>query len=295
MSDDTLDRLKKSLADRYSFDGEIDRGGMAVVYLAEDLKHGRKVAIKVLNSTLSATLGTERFLREIDVIAKLQHPNILTLIDSGEVDGLPYYVMPFVEGQSLKTRLEREGALPIEDAVRIGCEIADALCIAHERGVIHRDMKPGNVLLSGGHAMVADFGIATALDEAQVGRLTDTGVSLGSPAYMSPEQASGERDIDQRTDIYGLGCILYEMLSGTSPFEGSVKTLLTKKILGKTRPLSELRPDVPRGVEAVVSRAMEVEPDERFESAVSFRVALLAELPRDEPAGWARRRNVLAS
>ena len=175
MTNPTLDQLTAALRDRYALKGEIDRGGMAVVYLAEDLKHGRNVAIKVLNPTLSASLGTERFLREIDVIAKLQHPHILTLIDSGEVDGVPYYVMPFVEGQGLKARLEREGALPIDEAVRIGCEIADALAAAHERGVIHRDMKPGNVLLSGGHAIVADFGIAAALDEAQVGSLTNTG------------------------------------------------------------------------------------------------------------------------
>jgi len=164
MVDDVLDRLKEALSDRYKIESELDRGGMAVVYVAEDLRHHRKVAVKVLQPALSATLGTERFLREIEVLANLQHPNILTLIDSGEVDGLPYYVMPFVEGQSLRARLDREGALPLEEAVRIAAEVAEGLESAHQRGVVHRDVKPANVLISGGHAVVADFGIAAALD-----------------------------------------------------------------------------------------------------------------------------------
>ncbi|MEX2530553.1 MAG: protein kinase [Gemmatimonadota bacterium] len=292
MNERIVDRLAEALAGRYALEGEIDRGAMAIVHLARDLKHGRKVAVKVLNPALAPTLGTERFLREVEVIARLQHPNILTLIDSGEVDGVPYYVMPFVEGQSLKHRLERDGPLPVDDAVAMACEIADALGAAHDRGVIHRDMKPGNVLLSGGHAMVADFGIAAALDEAQVGRLTDTGVSLGSPAYMSPEQATGDREIDGRADIYGLGCLLYEMLAGRPPFEGSVRELLTRKVLGKHTPLRELRPDVPEEVREVVERAMQIDPDNRFESARHFRDALLAALPRREAAGRTRRWNV---
>jgi eukaryotic-like serine/threonine-protein kinase len=207
---------------------------MAVVYLARDVKHDRKVAIKVLDPALSATLGTERFLREIEVIAQLQHPNILTLIDSGEVEGLPYYVMPFVKGQSLAALLEREGPLPVEEAVRIACEVAEALETAHRHGVIHRDIKPSNVLLSEGHAVVADFGIAAALDEAKLGRLTRTGISLGSPIYMSPEQASGERDLDERTDVYALGCMLYEMLGGEAPFGGSLESVVSRKLLGRS-------------------------------------------------------------
>jgi eukaryotic-like serine/threonine-protein kinase len=292
MNENVLDRLSAALVDRYAVIEEIDRGGMAVVYLAEDLKHRRNVAIKVLNPSLSASLGTERFLREIEVLAKFQHPHILTLIDSGAIEGVPYYVMPFVEGQSLKDRLEREGRLPIEDAVVIACEVADALGAAHDRGVVHRDMKPGNVLLSGGHAIVADFGIAAAVDEAQVGRLTDTGVSLGSPAYMSPEQATGEREVDARTDIYGLGCLLYEMLAGRPPFVGSVTALLTKKVLGGMVPLDEVRPETPTAICEAVVKAMQVDPDDRFASAQAFREALLGALPRTEAAPWTRRRRL---
>lgn len=292
MNENVLDRLSAALADRYAIEGEIDRGGMAVVYLAEELKHRRKVAIKVLNPPLSATLGTERFLREIEVLAKLQHPHILTLIDSGAIDRVPYYVMPFVEGQSLKARLEREGRLSIEDAVVIACEIADALGAAHDRGVVHRDMKPGNVLLSGGHAVVADFGIAAAVDEAQVGRLTDTGISVGSPAYMSPEQATGEREVDARADIYGLGCLLYEMLAGRPPFEGSATALLTKKVLGEIVPLEEVRPETPVAIGEAVAKAMRVDPDDRFASAQAFREALLGALPRSQATPWTRRRRL---
>jgi serine/threonine protein kinase/dienelactone hydrolase len=293
MSTDGLDRLNAALAGRYSIEREIERGGMAVVYLAEDLKHPRRVAVKVLQRSLSATLATDRFLREIDVLATLQHPHILTLIESGEADGLPYYVMPFVEGQSLKTRLEK-GPLPIDEAVRIAGEAADALTYAHEKGVIHRDVKPGNVLLSAGHAIVADFGIAAALDQAAVARLTETGVSLGSPAYMSPEQAAGE-PVDARTDIYALGCVLYEMLSGKPPFEGSIKTLVTQKVLGKQQPLRDLRPDVPPPVARAVARAMATAPADRYDSAAAFREALRAGLPGPTAAPPTRRRTLVAS
>ena len=294
MVDDVLDRLKEALSDRYKIESELDRGGMAVVYLAEDLRHHRKVAVKVLQPALSASLGAQRFLREIEVLANLQHPNILTLIDSGEVDGLPYYVMPFVEGQSLRARLDREGALPLEEAVQIAAEVAEGLESAHQRGVVHRDVKPANVLISGGHAVVADFGIAAALNESALGRLTEAGISLGSPAYMSTEQASGEGDLDGRTDVYALGCVLYEMLAGKAPFEGSIKTLVTRKFLGDYQPLKELRPDVPAEIEAVVSKAMDREPDRRFPSAKAFREALLAGLPKAMPKGWERRRTMVA-
>ncbi len=292
MSEDLLERLKAFFSGRYAVEGELDRGGMAVVYLARDVKHDRTVAIKVLDPALSATLGTERFLREIEVVARLQHPNILTLIDSGEVEGLPYYVMPFVKGQSLATLLEREGPLPVEQAVRIGCEVAGALETAHRHGVIHRDIKPSNVLLSEGHAVVADFGIAAALDEAKLGRLTRTGISLGSPIYMSPEQASGERDLDGRTDVYALGCMLYEMLGGEAPFGGSLESVVSRKLLGEIPPLKELRRDVPPGVEKAISKALARERDKRFATAAEFREALLAALPGQVPKGWGRRRTL---
>jgi eukaryotic-like serine/threonine-protein kinase len=292
MSEDLLERLKAFFSGRYAVEAELDRGGMAVVYLAKDVKHERTVAIKVLDPALSATVGTERFLREIDVIAQLQHPNILTLIDSGEVEGLPYYVMPFVKGQSLATRLEREGPLPVEEAVRIACEVAGALETAHRQGVIHRDIKPSNVLLSAGHAVVADFGIAAALDEAKVGRLTRTGISMGSPIYMSPEQASGERDLDERTDVYALGCMLYEMLGGEAPFGGSLESVVSRKLLGEIRPLKELRRDVPPGIQKAISKALARERDKRFGTAAAFREALLAGLPGQVPKGWGRRRTL---
>jgi dienelactone hydrolase len=267
---------------------------MAVVYLAEDLKHDRRVAIKVLSPSLAATVGSARFLREIDVVAKLQHPHILTLIDSGEAGGLPYYVMPFVEGQSLKEYLSRKGRLSVEEAVRIASEVADGLEAAHARGVIHRDVKPGNVLLSGGHAIIADFGIAAAMDEAKAAQLTDTGVSLGSPAYMSPEQASGDGEVDMRVDIYGVGCILYEMLAGKPPFEGSVKALLTQKILGRIQPLEELRDDLPAPLLTVVSKALETDPAARYPTAGELRQALLRSLPQPEEAGARRKMRAAA-
>jgi dienelactone hydrolase len=292
MSDDLLARLKDALSDRYEVESELDRGGMAVVYLARDLRHERKVAIKVLQPSLSSTLETERFLREIDVIAQLEHPNILTLIDSGEVEGLPYYVMPWVKGQSLAALLEREKRLPLEQAVRIAAEVAEALETAHQQGVIHRDVKPSNVLLSGGHAVVADFGIAAALDDSKLGRLTKTGLSLGSPIYMSPEQASGERNLDSRTDIYSLGCMVYEMLGGEPPIEGSLQTVVSRKVLGDFRPLKEICPDVPPEIDKAVSKAMARERDKRFATAGEFREALLAGLPVEAPKGWGRRRTL---
>ncbi|MEX2049483.1 MAG: protein kinase [Gemmatimonadota bacterium] len=295
MSGEPRDRLNASFAGRYVVGEVIERGGMAVVYAAEDLEHGRTVAIKVLSATLAATPGAERFLREIDVVARLQHTNILTLIDSGEVDGLPYYVMPFVEGQSLADRLERGDAIPVDEAVRIACEVADALQVAHDRGIVHRDIKPGNILISEGHAVVADFGIASAQGDSEVARLTETGVSLGSPVYMSPEQASGERSIDHRTDLYSLGCVLYEMLAGRPPFEGSMRTLLAQKVLGQVRPLRDVRDDVPRGVESAVARAMRIEPGDRFLSAADLRQALLASLPTKTGRGGSVRRRGLAA
>ena len=217
-------RLQDALADRYSLDRELGAGGMATVYLAHDLKHDRKVAIKVLRPELVHALGPERFLREIATTANLHHPHILPLYDSGRTaepsGALLYYVMPFVEGESLRDRLKREKQLPLDDALRIAREVADALSYAHGHGVIHRDIKPENILLESGHALVADFGIARAVSTAGADRLTDTGLALGTPAYMSPEQAAGDRDVDGRTDLYSLGCVLYEMLAGQPPFSG---------------------------------------------------------------------------
>ena len=213
-------RLTTALADRYRIERELGAGGMATVYLAHDIKHERDVAIKVLHPDLGAALGGERFLSEIRTTARLQHPHILPLLDSGEADGLLYYVMPLVRGETLRARLERERQLPIADAVRIAREVADALQHAHAQGVIHRDIKPDNILLQDGHALVADFGIALAVQSAGGQRMTQTGLSLGTPQYMSPEQAMGERTIDARSDLYALGAVTYEMLVGEVPFTG---------------------------------------------------------------------------
>src|SRR6476646_10357906 len=218
---DHAERLRAALAGHYDVAHELGAGGMATVYLAQDLKHNRKVAIKVLRPELAAVIGAERFVREIRTIAALQHPHILGLIDSGEVQGTAYYVMPFVDGESLRDRLTREKQLPIADAVWIASEIASALDYAHRHGVIHRDIKPENILLHDGQALVADFGIALAVTQAGGTRMTETGMSLGTPHYMSPEQAMGERDITARSDVYALGCVTYEMLIGDPPFTGS--------------------------------------------------------------------------
>src|SRR5512143_744025 len=214
-----FESLSPALADRYRLEGELGQGGMATVYLAEDLRHKRRVAVKVLRPELAAVIGAERFLAEITTTANLQHPHILPLHDSGTVNGSVFYVMPYVEGESLRDRLAREKQLPLADAVRIAREIASALDYAHRHGVIHRDIKPENILLHDGSALVADFGIALAVSRSDGGtRMTETGMSLGTPHYMSPEQAMGEREITAKSDVYALGCVVYEMLSGEPPF-----------------------------------------------------------------------------
>jgi serine/threonine-protein kinase len=268
-------QLAAALADRYRLEREIGAGGMATVYLAEDARHRRRVAIKVLHSELSAVLGTERFLKEIELTASLQHPHILPLFDSGAVDGQLFYVMPLVEGQSLRDRLTRETQLPVGDAVRIATEVASALDYAHRRGVVHRDIKPENILLHDGAALVADFGIALAVQQAGGQRMTQTGLSLGTPQYMAPEQAMGEKVIDHRADVYALGAVTYEMLAGEPPFTGpSAQAIVARVITEAPRSLRGLRPAVPEHVSAAVLTALEKLPADRFASAATFAEAL---------------------
>ena len=258
---DVLTRLAGSLADRYEVQRELGAGGMATVYRAVDLKHQRDVAIKVLHPELGAALGGERFLSEIRTTARLQHPHVLPLLDSGEADGLLYYVMPLVTGETLRHRLEREKQLPIDDAISIAREVADALGYAHGLGVIHRDVKPENILLRDGHALVADFGIALAVQTAGGARMTQTGLSLGTPQYMSPEQAMGERTIDGRSDLYALGAVTYEMLAGEPPFTGpNVQAIVARLLAEEPRSLAVQRRAVPAGVEHAVMRALEKLP-----------------------------------
>jgi Tol biopolymer transport system component/predicted RNase H-related nuclease YkuK (DUF458 family) len=272
----TIDqRLSNALADRYRIEREIGAGGMATVYLAEDLKHHRKVAIKVLRPELTAVVGADRFVREIETTAALQHPHILGLIDSGEANDTAYYVMPFVEGESLRDRITREKQLPLEDALRIAREIADALSYAHNKGVIHRDIKPENILLTSGHAVVADFGIARAISAAGGERLTETGLAVGTPAYMSPEQAAGDRDLDGRSDLYALACVLYEMLAGEPPFRGpTVEAVVRQHLTVEPRSVTQLRPAVPAEVAEALSRALAKTPADRFNPVGQFSEAL---------------------
>ncbi|MFN7530595.1 MAG: serine/threonine-protein kinase, partial [Gemmatimonas sp.] len=258
-------RLATALATHYRVERELGAGGMATVYLAHDLKHERDVAIKVLHPDLGAALGAERFLSEIRTTARLQHPHILPLLDSGAADGLLFYVMPYVRGETLRARLEREKQLPIADAVRIAREVAGALDHAHKQGVIHRDIKPENILLQDGAAVVADFGIALAVQQAGGQRMTQTGLSLGTPQYMSPEQAMGERTIDARSDIYALGAVTYEMLTGDPPFTGaSVQAIVARVLTERPGAIRAVRDTVPVGVEAGVVTAVANLPADRF-------------------------------
>jgi tRNA A-37 threonylcarbamoyl transferase component Bud32/tetratricopeptide (TPR) repeat protein len=280
--DATLERLKAALADRYAIEREIGHGAMATVYLAEDLKHHRKVAVKVLNPDLAAAVGADRFLREIEIAASLTHPHILGVHDSGEADGFLYFVMPFVEGESLRARLEREGELPVDDALQIAREVARALDFAHERGVIHRDVKPENILLSAGQAVLADFGIAKAAQDAGEERLTQTGTSVGTPAYMSPEQATGEQELDGRSDLYSLGCVLYEMLAGQPPFTGpTAQSIIGQHLTAEPTPITLLRSTVPEEIAATVAAALAKNPADRFRAAGDFGASLegTGELP----------------
>jgi tRNA A-37 threonylcarbamoyl transferase component Bud32 len=269
------DRLTAALADRYRIERELGQGGMATVYLAEDLKHRRKVALKVLKPELAAVLGADRFVQEITTTAALQHPHILPLFDSGTADGFLFYVMPFIEGETLRDKLNRETQLAIDESVRIASEVADALGYAHGKGVIHRDIKPENILLANGRPMVADFGIALAVSAAAGGRMTETGLSLGTPHYMSPEQATADKEISARSDVYSLASVLYEMLAGNPPHTGASAQQIIMKIIAEPVPLvTTLRKSVPSHVAATLAKALEKLPADRFRSAHEFVEAL---------------------
>ena len=270
-----LQRLTAGLVDRYRLECELGAGGMATVYLAQDLKHDRKVAIKVLHPELSAVIGGERFLAEIKVTANLQHPHILPLFDSGAADGLLFYVMPLVEGESLRVRMTREKELGVEEAIRLASQVLAALDYAHRHGVVHRDIKPENVLLHDGTALVADFGIALAASQAGASRMTATGMSLGTPAYMSPEQAMGDREVDARSDIYSVATMLYEMLAGDPPYVGSnAQAIVAKVLTEKPVPVTAHRDTVPSNVAAAIQKALNKRPADRFASAAEFAKAL---------------------
>jgi serine/threonine protein kinase/Flp pilus assembly protein TadD len=277
--------LESALAGRYAVEREVGKGGMATVYLAQDLKHHRPVAVKLLHPHIAAHLGTDRFLREIQIAARLSHPHILTLIDSGEAGGLLYYIMPFIVGESLRDRMNR-GRLPLDEALQIARHVASALGYAHNHGVVHRDIKPENVMLHEGEAMVTDFGIAKAVSAAGSENLTQTGSTVGTPAYMSPEQASGEGDLDGRSDLYSLGCMVYEMLAGAPPFTGSnPQAIIMKRFSERPPALRAANPEVPDTVERAVARALERAPEDRFATTLQFSQALAVPGISTTPSG----------
>lgn len=296
MTADPTIHLNHALAGRYEISREIGHGGMATVYLARDIRHSRNVALKVLDPELGAVLGAERFLSEIRVTANLQHPNLLPLFDSGEADGLLFYAMPYVEGETLRARISREKQLPVPEAVRIASAVANALDYAHRHGVIHRDLKPENILLHEGEPLVADFGIALAVSNAGGTRVTQTGLSLGTPHYMSPEQASGDRNVDGRTDVYSLGAVTYEMLSGEPPHSGTTaQAIIARLMTEEPRALSVLRRAVPEGVEHAVQCALEKVPADRFQSAREFADALNGRALAPAHSGRSRVKNPLVT
>src|SRR6266702_6612442 len=281
---DTFQRVAEALASRYRVERELGAGGMATVYLAFDVKHHRKVAVKVLRPELAAALGGDRFTREIETAAQFQHPHVLPLLDSGEASSFLYYVMPYVEGESLRDRLARHGELPIHDAVKILIEITDALAYAHAHGVVHRDIKPDNVLLSGRHALVMDFGVAKALSEASGGnQLTTAGVALGTPAYMAPEQAAADPHIDHRADLYAVGVLGYELVTGGPPFAGKTAAeVLAAQVTRRPEPLQARRPACPAALAHIVMKCLEKRPADRWQTADE----LLAQLePLATPSG----------
>ena len=280
MSDESLVATRAALADRYTVEREVGRGGMATVYVAEEAKHSRQVAIKVLHPELAATLGAERFLREIGIAARLSHPHLVPLIDSGEANGLLYYVSAYVPGGSLRDRLEREGRLPVRDALRIAEEIGTALDYAHRAGFVHRDVKPENILFADGHALLADFGVARVCCYDDDDTVTAAGVAIGTPEYMSPEQASGERTVDARSDVYSLAAVVFEMLTGEPPFRGdSQRAVMMKHLTEQPRRLRMIRAEVPTSVEDAVARALAKDPTIRFHSAYDFASAMQTDAP----------------
>ena len=298
MERDLLDRLRTTLTGRYTFERELGRGGAAVVFLAHDVKHHREVALKVLAPDVAVAIGAERFQREIAIAARLTHPHILPLHDSGEADGLLYYVMPFVRGESVRDRLARKGRFSIANAVRIGVEVASALDHAHRQGVVHRDIKPENILIEGGYAILADFGIARARTEADDATVTQTGIAVGTPTYMSPEQTAGAQDLDGRSDIYSLGCVVYEMLAGQPPFKGtSVRSILVRHAVDPVPDVRTLRPDAPEHVSQALMRALAKNPADRFDTASEFASGLstpAAGAPSGPTTFWTRVRSVFA-
>ncbi len=269
-----VSKVRRVLADRYRVEKVIGEGGMATVYLAEDLKHRRRVAVKVMRPELAATLGTDRFLREVEIAAQLSHPNILPMYDSGDAEGILYYVMPYVDGESLASRIQRDGELPVPEALRLGREVAEALAYAHKRGIIHRDIKPANILLSEGHALVADFGIARALD-AEGEAITRTGLAIGTPQYMSPEQSTGDKAVDARTDIYALGAVIYEMLTGEPPFTGRTpQAVVARSLTERPRPLAATRDGLPAGLEDVIGKSLSRSAADRYPTATALAESL---------------------
>jgi len=302
---DPFAELNAALPDHYIIDRELGRGGMALVYLARDTRHERFVALKTLRPEIAIALGRERFLREIKLAARLQHPNILPVYDSGDAGGTLYYVMPYVEGESLRDRLDREPQLPVDDALQIAREVAEALAYAHEHDVVHRDIKPENIMLSGGHAIVADFGIARAVSAAGGDKLTQTGLAIGTPAYMSPEQASGSGQVDRRSDIYSLACVLYETLAGQPPFTGpTAQAIMARHSLDAVPRLKIVRDAIPDDLEVVIERALEKVPADRYQTSGEFAKALAsastgavsrvtaARRPTRAQLLWRRRMNV---
>jgi len=283
MKAELREQIQTALAGQYTLERDLGRGGMASVVLAQDLQHDRRVALKVLHPELAATVGADRFKREIRVVARLQHPNILSVLDSGETSGGQlWFTMPYVEGENVYERLQREHQFAPAEALRIATAAASALACAHEQGVVHRDIKPDNILLSGDQVLVADFGVARAVSEVQE-KLTATGMIVGTPTYMSPEQASGDKAIDGRSDIFALGCVVYEMLAGEPPFKGpNPQATLMRRFMGPPRPLRPVI-QIPEHVEAAIIRALAKDPAERFASAADFGEALAGRAPAARP------------
>ena len=291
-----LERLRKGLESKYRIERELGRGGMATVFLAQDLVHQRPVAIKVLHPEIATGFSTARFLREIRLLATLQHPNILPLYDSGEIDGLPYFVMPFVSGESLRDRITRDGSVPVALSIRLACEAAAALDYAHRQGVVHRDIKPENILLSDDHVIIADFGIARAAAQSQDERLTGTSVTIGTPAYMSPEQAAGDENIDGRSDIYSLACVMFEMLSGQTPFTGSTPAAVIASRFARPAPrISSITAEIPKAIDSALASALSLSPDDRPGAAAEFAALLFRNDVPDSKSKFGLRNGAIAA